>query len=109
MNINWLWFTTAVLTSALPIPALKKYNETSDPKYIIFGCIAFVILIYAYVNLLKDNNMVVVYPFVKITSIVIVGIIGVTLFKESLTPRIAIGIILGLVALYLLSSKPTKN
>ena len=103
-GINPFWFVVAVLTSALPIPALKKFNETKDPKYIIFASVLFIILIQAYVNLLKDTNMIVIYPFVKITSILLVSIAGIFIFKEILTPKIAIGIVFGLTAVYLLTS-----
>lgn len=102
--INPSWFIIAVLTSAIPIPLLKKYNETSDPKYIMISSILFLVLILAYVNLLRNSNMIAVYPFVKISSIILVTITGVLIFSNKLTPKIAIGLVLGLISLYLLNS-----
>lgn len=49
--------------------------------------------------------MIVIYSTVKILSILIVALCGTLIFKEKLNLKTGIGILLGIISIYLLSSK----
>lgn len=102
--INWFWIIIAVLCSAIPLPLIKLYLDTNQYIYIVLATLLSIVLVYSYVQLLRNSDMMLMYPFIKILSIVLVVIIGVLFFGGSLTLKNIIGIGLGIMALYLLST-----
>jgi multidrug transporter EmrE-like cation transporter len=103
MQLSYIWLSIAVLTSALPIPMIKKYTIDNDIKWLILASVLFVVLVIAYANILKTNNISTAYPLVKITSIIFVAVFGLVLFGEKLRTTEIIGIILGIGSIYLLT------
>jgi|SRR5271156_4561266 len=99
---EWGWYLVAAMAAALPVPLVKKYNDTNNKIYLLVAIILYMVLITAYVYILKTHEMATIYPFLKILSIIIVVFVGIIWFNDQLRPKDIIGIILGLVALYLL-------
>jgi multidrug transporter EmrE-like cation transporter len=102
---QWIWLIMAAIAAALPLPLIKKYNTSNNHIYLIGSAVSYMILILSYVIILRTNNMITIYPFLKILSIVIVILFGWFVFHENFTTKNVIGIILGLIAMYLLLEK----
>ncbi len=102
---KWLMFTTAILASSATILLLKHNTANPNNMYVILSIICELILIYTYIMLLNDQNMITMYPFIKIMSILVVVGIGMVFYEEKLIMENKIGIMLGIVALVLLSKK----
>ena len=66
--------------------------------------LSYFILILAYIVILPYNNIIIIYPLLKILSIIIVGFAGITVFNKKLSVRGLIGILLGILSIYLLST-----
>jgi multidrug transporter EmrE-like cation transporter len=101
------WFLVAAITAALPIPFIKTYTKTKNIGWIILSVISYLILIYAYSIVLTDRNISIVYPILKVLSIIIVVFTGLIFFYNKLDMKSWFGIFLGTLSIYLLSSKIT--
>ena len=76
-------------------------------KWLFYTLVCYIIATIAYLILLKENDMVIIYPISKILSIIYVVIIGVVLFKETLTLTTIIALLLGIISIILLSFRLT--
>lgn len=97
------WGVTASIMAALPIPIIKYYTETKEPTLIIIVIMIYIILVFAYIHLLDNQNITIVYPLLKIFSIIIVVLFGLTVFQNKLNIYSSLGLILGITSIYLLS------
>ena len=98
-----IWYIVAIIASALTAFLIKSYTQSKN--YIcIISCILFdLLLIFAYIKLFNNNDISSCYPFIKIVSIIIVAILGIMFFNETLKIESCCGLVLGLIAIYLLS------
>lgn len=101
---NTLWFLIAATAAALPIPFIKQYTLQGGWWWIALSVLSYLTLILAYYIILRDKNITVVYPFLKVLSVLLVVLAGVSVFHDRLTMTSVIGIGLGIVSLYLLSA-----
>ena len=101
--ILWIWFFIAGIAAAMPIPFIKRYTETGHFIWILLSGLSYVLLIYAYTIVLSNKNIMIVYPFLKVLSVLLVILFGYIWFHETLNIKTTIGIILGLASIYLLS------
>lgn len=101
-NNYLLWFILAVIMSAMPMPLIKKYLTTNNIFYLLVCGFIYIILTYGYVQILKNHTISKMYPLLKILSIILVFFIGVFFFNDELKLKNIIGIIMGIVAIYLL-------
>ena len=69
---------------------------------------SYLILILSYSIILTDKNISIIYPILKVLSVIIVVIAGIIVFKNNLDMKTIIGIIFGIISIYILSSK-VKN
>jgi len=99
------WFFVAAVAAALPIPFIKYYTNTNNNLWIIASAISYAVLILSYSIILKDENITIVYPILKVLSVLIVVFAGLFLFSNYLEIKTIIGIALGASSIYLLSSK----
>jgi multidrug transporter EmrE-like cation transporter len=60
------------------------------------------ILIISFMNILRRNKISIAYPIIKILSIIFVVIYGTLIFHETITDTQLLGIIFGIIAVYLL-------
>lgn len=102
---NIFWFLIAAIAAAVPIPFIKYYTETNNIQWIFLSMVSYLTLILAYAIILQDKNITIIYPILKVLSVLIVIIAGVFLFRISLDIKSIIGIVLGMASIYLLSSK----
>jgi multidrug transporter EmrE-like cation transporter len=104
MNL-YLWFFIAAIAAAIPIPFIKRYTQTHSPVWILLSAISYGILILAYSIILTDKNITIVYPILKVLSVLIVIGAGLLLFSNRFDLNTAIGIGLGIGSIYILSQK----
>ena len=99
------WFIVAVLASSVPIPLIKYYTETDNVNYIIGATLSYLLLIYALTIVLKDGDITILYPLLKIIAILCVVFSGVVLFKNTVDAKAMVGILLAALSIYLLTNK----
>ena len=104
MSIPYGWLLAAIIFSALPIAAVKQYNVTNDHKWLVFAILSQLLLILAYIQITKNSDISIAYSLIKITSIILVVLISIFIFSEPLTAKHIVGVLLGMLAIYTLSS-----
>jgi uncharacterized membrane protein len=78
--------------------------KTFNILFIIAAVIAEIAVVYCYYGLLKNNDSsIIVFPLIKILSVLIVFFYGFFIFGDKLTVKNIMGIIFSIVAIYLLS------
>lgn len=98
------WLIIAVLCSALPLPLIKDYAIENNKWSLVLGLFFHISLFVAYIYIFMAGYKVnIIYPIIKIVSIILVIVATTIFFKESLNKEKIIGLILGLVSIYLLS------
>jgi multidrug transporter EmrE-like cation transporter len=101
--INVLWIIIGAICATVSVSFVKIYTKTKNIQWIILAMASFLLLIYAYSVVLKNEKIIIVYPILKIVSILFVVFVGCVFFKNKLDLKISIGVLLGLVSIYLLS------
>jgi multidrug transporter EmrE-like cation transporter len=92
------------VTSALPALFVKQYLHSKQSYWIALSGISYAILTYVYILLLKNTSVSILYPLLKVFSILFVIGTGLCFFGEQITINIAAGILLGVGSIYLLSN-----
>ena len=96
-----LWIIIATIIALIPILLIKNYIITKNFNYLIFALIAYIILIICYINIFS-NNVISTYTILQILQILAMVIIGIILYKENINFTKIIGLILGIISIYLL-------
>ena len=97
------WYCVSAITSAIPIPFIKNYTKTNHVMWIILAILSYCLLIYSYTQILHDHNISILYPTLKIVSIIIVISAGIIFFNDKLDLRSIFGLLLGVTSIYMLS------
>ena len=97
------WILIAGVAASIPLMLMKKYIETKKTILIVLSMICYLVVIQSYIQLLATNNISTIYPIIKIVSDLIVIPSGVFLFHEKLNLYNYLGVILGIISIYLLS------
>ncbi len=93
---------SATIIALLPLVFIKKYLQSNQIIYLIITMILYFLLMLSYIKLFETTEISSTYTILQILQILIVLLIGVLLFNESLTLNKVIGILFGLVSIYLL-------
>lgn len=96
------WLLLASFFSALTIITIKYYVIYSYNYWLLVTLLSSICVIYSYIQLLKKEDIVIAFALVKIISILFVLASSIVLFGGKLTTRKIVGLIFGLVAIYLL-------
>jgi len=99
-----VWYLVAAVAAAAPIPLLKEWTRDGWVGWIALSAVSYATLIWAYTVVLRDSDISVVYPFLKVLSVLVVVGAGLAVFSDRLTIRTGVGITLGAASIYLLSS-----
>jgi multidrug transporter EmrE-like cation transporter len=98
------WVILAAITASLEVVFIKKYIQTKEWSWFYLSFLTSLFLILAYVKTFSGQNVSIIYPIIKILSIIIVIITGEIFFNNKLTIRVIGGIIFGVMSIYLLAS-----
>ena len=96
-----VWLLTASIFSLIPIILIKQYNVTDNYIYLILTMMCYLILMIAYINILKENISA-KYTILQIMQILIISFIGIFYFREQINFIKMLGIIFAIVSVYLL-------
>jgi multidrug transporter EmrE-like cation transporter len=98
------FYLLAAISAALPIPLIKKYTQ-GNPRHtwLVLALFSYIILIYSYIIILQDKNITIVYPIVKVISILVVLLFVIFAFGNKISWEVGVGILFGLLSIYLLS------
>jgi multidrug transporter EmrE-like cation transporter len=100
---KYKWLLLASFFSALTVLMIKQYEKSTNYWYLLVAALAEFGLICSYIKLLKNGDLITQFALVKIISILIVLIPGIVLFNSVLTTKNIIGLIFGMIAIYLLN------
>jgi len=98
------WFSIAAFFSALTILLIKYYVKTSNNFVLLVVLLSEFLLIYSYIQLLQTGDMAIQFALVKIISIFFVLLPGIFFFDTKLTKNKILGLIIGVIAIYLLNT-----
>lgn len=103
----WGFIILAGLVSGVPAILIKLYIDSPDNPYkwlyILLSFVAYAILLYCYLQIFVDCPVGIYYSIIKIMSIVLVAVIAILFFKETITPINMVGFVLGILAILALS------
>jgi multidrug transporter EmrE-like cation transporter len=92
----------ASIVAILPIVFIKQYIITKQIYNLILAFILYVFLLLSYVKLFETEQVSSTYTILQILQILIMIVVGLMIFNESLTINKILGIIFGIVSIYLL-------
>lgn len=104
--VNWLGIIIVIIAgilSALIVPLVKGFTLNNNYWLLFFAIITSIVLLVAYILLFSGGDISSLYPIVKIIAILLIVGVGILLFKEPITWSKSIGVLLAIIALYLLS------
>jgi multidrug transporter EmrE-like cation transporter len=92
----------ASIIALLPLYFIKKYIQTNKKYNIGITIILYCILTSLYISIFRKGEMTNIYVILQILQILIVVIMGLLLFNESINIKKIIGIIFGIISIKLL-------
>jgi multidrug transporter EmrE-like cation transporter len=99
-----LWVLLGALASAIPVTLIKIYTETKQNFLLFLSVISYLLAIISYVNVFEKGDIITFYIIMKILSDMLVILSGILFFSEKLTIKKGFGILLAILAVYLVSS-----
>lgn len=99
---SYKWLFMASFFSSLTIIIIKYYETNKNNLWLLVVALSECGLIYSYIKLLKNDDILTQYSLVKIIAILIVIIPSTLFFGSKLTIRKIIGLIFGISSIYLL-------
>jgi len=89
----------ASIVALLPLYFIKKYIQTNKKYNIGITIILYCILTSLYISIFRKGEMTNIYVILQILQILIVVIMGLLLFNESINIKKIIGIIFGIISI----------
>ena len=100
---KYKWLIIASFCSALTVLMVKQYEQLTNYLYLLVVALSEIGLIYGYIQLLQKGDLITEFALVKIISILIVLLPSIMFFGSILTTKKIIGLIFGIIAIYLLN------
>jgi multidrug transporter EmrE-like cation transporter len=97
------WIILAAISASLGVIFIKKYLQTKDWIWLALAVFTSLFLTFTYVKTLGGQNISIIYPIIKILSIIIVIITGEIFFNNKITMKVIGGIVFGIISIYLLA------
>ena len=97
---KWLFF--ASFFSALTIIIIKQYEKTANNWLLLVTALTETGLIYSYIKLLKNDDILTQFALVKMVAIIMIIAPSILLFGSEVTTKKIIGLIFAIIAIYLL-------
>ena len=101
MNIPLLLLQ--IIISIIPLALIKKYILNDNTWLLILCLLFYSVMIAIYIKLLRNDGLSKVYTLVQILQVILVVLMGILFFNEKLSLNIIIGLLFGIVAIYLLN------
>ena len=101
MNIIY-WLLFATIIAILPVYFIKQFLLTNNNFNLIYALLLYIILIKLYIEIFKQQQISSSYTLLQITQILLVVFGSIVFFNEQLTYKKIMGILAGLLSVYLL-------
>jgi len=106
MKSNTLkWTLVAIISTVLSILLIKQYADTRNLFWGGLSFLSYGLLVLSFSFLFSSEEVVIVYPIVKASSIAIIVFLSVFFYKEQLDLQSAVAILMILAAIFMLSKK----
>jgi hypothetical protein len=102
MNIIY-WLLSATIIAILPIYFIKQFLLTNYYINLFYALLLYIVLIKLYIEIFKQQQIASSYTLLQITQILLVVFGSIFLFNEQISYKKFIGIICGLLSVYLLN------
>ena len=89
----------ASIIAILPLYFIKKYIQTNKKLYIFITILLYYILTFLYIKIFRKAELSTTYVILQILQILIVVIMGLLLFNETINTKKIIGIIFGILSI----------
>lgn len=101
---SWhFWITLSALAGAIAFIAIQTYKTISPMFELLFLAILLhIFVVYGYTKSLSEDNSSILYAISNIMAIIFVVIIGKYIFKNTISTKQYIGLIIGIISLFLL-------
>jgi multidrug transporter EmrE-like cation transporter len=100
-----LWILVGAAATGSPALFVKEYLKDKKVHWLLASALSYAVLLSAYLHLFATEPIHVVYPIIKVVSIVLVVAGGIVLFREQIGWKGVAGAALAAVSIYLLSSE----
>ena len=94
-----------VIIETFAISLLKMYNETNNVKLLLFACLLYPLLGFIFAKVIKEKGVAIGNAMWQITTIILVSLWGNVYFKESIDIYERIGLLFGVVSVFLFNKK----
>jgi len=106
MNLNTLmWTFAAIMSTVMSITFIKQYADTTKLLWVGLSLLSYILLVLSFSFLFSSEDVAIVYPIVKASSIVIIVLLSVFFYNQKIDTQSALAILMILVAIFMLSSK----
>lgn len=102
MNYQLLLITTSII-ALIPIIFIKKYILSKNINNLFYAGFFYLLLLLSYVKIFSISEISTSYSILQIIQVLIIGFIGIVIYKESITVDKIIGIIAGIICMYYLT------
>ena len=99
-----LWILVGAAATGGPALFVKEYLKNKNAAWLLACALSYAVLVTSYLNLFATGSVHVLYPIIKVVSIVLVVAGGIVLFRERIGWRGIAGGVSAAVAIYLLST-----
>jgi len=99
---TYKWLLSASFFSALTVLLIKYYEFDTSNYILLVALLSECGLIYAYIKLLKKDDILTEFALVKIVAIMMIVLPSILYFGTKLTIYKMVGIILGMISIYML-------
>lgn len=99
-----LWIMFGSLASAIPITLIKMYTKSKKYFLLFLSLICYILAITSYVNVFQKSDIITSYITMKVLSDILVITSGILFFKEVISIKKSIGILLAFMSVYFISS-----
>ena len=97
------WIIIAAISAGTPLILIKYYHETKKLIYLWMALFCYIILIFSYLIIINNRNIVVIYSIVKILSILFILLYAFIILNQKINVKIGLGILFGILSICLLS------
>jgi uncharacterized membrane protein len=104
-NLLYFWIITASIMAACVPIVITFYIKSKKLIWLVISFILFLFLIYAYYKIFNNGDglkLTSYYLTIKVLSILIIFLTSVIFFEEIFTYKKILGILLAILAIYLL-------
>jgi len=102
---TFIWAFLAIFSTVMSITFIKQYADTLKLIWVGLSFLSYTLLVLSFSFLFSSQDVAIVYPIVKASSIAIIVCMSVFFYKQTLDTQSAIAILMILAAILMLSNK----